>query len=252
VKSPDGVTREFATRGVDAFCVPLQVDPSDLDALIDGLSLSGSIGGFIATIPHKFGLAQHCATLTDRAEFVGSVNVARRAADGTWHGDQVDGNAYVAAIRANGGDPAGKRVLQVGAGGAGSAIALALLEAGAAELTLHDVDPARRDSLIARLRERFGDRVVAAPAGTTPADPAEFNLIANASPLGMRPDDPLPIDVERLKADTFVADAVTRQGVPMIETARAAGCGTSTGLDMFAAVSGLMVDFLVADGPSSR
>ena len=245
VKSPDGITREFATRGRDAVVVPLQVSSADLDALVTGLTTSGSVGGIIATVPHKFGLAAHCSTVTERAEFLGSVNVARRNADGGWHGDQVDGAAYVAAIAANGGDPDGRRVLQVGAGGAGSAIALALLEAGATELALHDVDPARRDSLIGRLRTRFGDRIA---VGSD--DPTGFDLVAHATPMGMRADDPYPVDVRRLQPDTFVADVVTKPAVPpLIEAAREIGCGTSTGADMFAAVALLIVDFLLADGP---
>ena len=126
VKSPDGITRLFAERGCDAVVVPLQVASADLDALLTGLSASASVGGLIATVPHKFGLAAHCATLTDRARFLGSANVARRGPDGGRHGDHVDGAAFVAAVRAAGGTPDGARALQVGAGGAGSAIALAL------------------------------------------------------------------------------------------------------------------------------
>ena len=244
VKAPDGITRAFAARGRNAVVVPMQIASDGLDALVHGLSPSGSVAGIIATVPHKFGLAAHCATLTERARFLGSVNVARRNADGDWHGDQVDGAAYVAAILAAGGDPAGRRVLQVGAGGAGSAIALALLEAGAAELALHDADPERRDCLIARLRTRFGDRVV---AGSD--DPTGFDIIAHATPMGMRAGDPYPVDVQRLKPETFVADVVTKPVVPpLIAAARNIGCGTSTGADMFAAVSVLIVDFLVADG----
>jgi shikimate dehydrogenase len=238
VKAPDGITRAFATRGCNAVVVPLQVALGDLDALVRGLGLSGSVGGITA----------HCSTLTDRARFLGSVNVARRNADGSWHGDQVDGAAYVEAILAAGGDPAGRRVLQVGAGGAGSAIALALLEAGAAELALHDADPARRDGLIGRLRTRFGDRVVAGSG-----DPTGFDIVAHATPMGMRPGDPYPVDVQRLKPDTFVADVVTKPAVPpLIAAAREIGCGTSTGADMFAAVAVLIVDFLLADGPLQR
>ncbi len=245
VKSPDGITRALAARGRNAVVVPLQIASDNLDALVDGLSPSGSVGGIIATVPHKFGLAAHCATLTDRAGFLGSVNVARRNEDGTWHGDQVDGAAYVAAMVAGGGDPAGRRVLQVGAGGAGSAIALALLESGAAELALHDADRDRRDKLIARLRTRFGDRVV---VGSD--DPTGVDIVAHATPMGMRPDDPYPVDVQRLKPDTFVADVVTRPAAPpLIQLARGIGCGTSTGSDMFAAVAVLIVDFLLAGGP---
>ncbi len=156
VKSPHGITALFAERGVNSVVVPLQIAAADLDALLTGLTPSASVSGLIATVPHKFGLAAHCATLTDRARFLGSANVARRNPDGTWHGDQVDGAAFVAALPAS---PEGATALQVGAGGAGSAIALALLEAGVAQLRLHDADPARRDALVERLRERYGDRV---------------------------------------------------------------------------------------------
>ena len=245
VKSPDGVTRTFGARGCNAVVVPLQVAPADLRALIDGLSRSSSVAGLIATVPHKFGLAELCATRTDRAEFLGSVNAARRNPDGTWHGDQVDGEAFVAAVRAGGGAPEGARALQVGAGGAGSAIALALLEAGVAELALHDADAARRDALAGRLRSRFGDRVT---AGST--DPTGFDIVANATPMGMRADDPYPVDVARLAPGTFVGDVVTKPASPpLVVAARRIGCRTSTGGDMFAAVAGLMVDFLLADGP---
>ncbi len=259
VKSPDGITAQFAERGVNAVVVPLQVGQADLDALVAGLGPSASVAGLIATVPHKFGLAAHCATLTDRARFLGSANVARRNPDGTWHGDQVDGAAFVAALQRSCAENAaiatvsthdpvgldGVRALQVGAGGAGSAIALALLEAGVARLRLHDVDPTRRDALVGRLRERFGERVSAGAP-----DPAGFDIVANATPMGMRAGDPYPVDVTRLKPDTVVGHVVTKPAVPpLIAAARDAGCATSTGGDMFAQVAGLIVDFLVADGP---
>jgi len=244
VKSPDGVTRALAARGRDAVCVPMHVLRDDLDTVVRGLGPVCSVAGLIATVPHKFGLAAHCATLTDRAAFLGSVNVARRNPDGTWHGDQVDGAAFLAACRANGATTEGARALQVGAGGAGSAIALALLDAGVAELILRDADPARLDALAGRLRDRFGDRVT-----TGPADPAGFGIVANATPMGMREGDPLPVDVAGLGSATFVGDVITKPAVsPLIAAARRIGCGTSTGGDMFAAVSGLIVDVLVEDG----
>ena len=144
VKSPHGITAQFHRRGRNAACLPLQIGAADLDALLTGLTKSGSVAGLIGTVPHKFGLAAHCATRTDRAAFLGSVNVARRADDGTWFGDQVDGAAFVAAVESNGGVLPGAAALQIGAGGAGSAIALALLEAGVGRLALHDADTVRR------------------------------------------------------------------------------------------------------------
>ena len=245
VKSPHGITAEFHRRGRNAVCVPLHVGAAELDVLLSGLSASASVAGLIGTVPHKFGLARHCAVLTDRAATLGSVNVARRTADGGWFGDQVDGAAFVAAVQSGGGTTEGARALQIGAGGAGSAIALALLDSGVAHLAIHDADPDRRDALIDRLRQRHGDRV--AVGGT---DPAGYDLVVNATPMGMREGDPYPVDVDNLKPTTFVGDVVTMPAVPpLIAAARRRGCPTSTGSDMFAAVSVLIVDFLLADGP---
>ena len=71
VKSPDGVTRALVARGRDAVVVPMHVLPDDLDTVVRGLGPVRSIAGLIATVPHKFGLAAHCATLTYRAAFLG-------------------------------------------------------------------------------------------------------------------------------------------------------------------------------------
>ena len=109
------------------------------------------------------------------------------------------------------------------------------------------VDPARLDALAGRLRDRYGDRV-----RTGATDSAGYGIVADATPMGMREGDPLPVDVDRLKPDTFVGDMITKPAVsPLIAAARQAGCGTSTGGDMFAAVSCLIVDVLIEDGPLS-
>ena len=138
-------------------------------------------------------------------------------------------------------------MLQVGAGGAGTAIALALLEAGVAELALHDADPARRDALVGRLRERV--RRPGRCRVTT--DPTGFDIVANATPMGMRPGDPYPVDVTRLKPGHLRRRRRHQAGGPTVDRGgpRGIGCGTSTGSDMFAAVADLIVDFLLADGP---
>lgn len=247
VRSPDRLTRTFADRGRDGVVVPLQVCREDFDALVRGVSCSPSVAGLIATVPHKFALAAYCDSLTDRARFLGSANVARRRADGGWLGDQLDGAAFVGAVRAAGGALEGATVLQVGAGGAGSAIALSLLEAGVERLALHDVDSGRRDQLVLRLAERFGDRVVAGSP-----DPRGHDLVVNATPAGMRRDDAFPVDVARLGPRTFVGDVITAPAVPpLIEAARRLGCRTSTGRQMFEVVNELLADFLLADGPLS-
>jgi shikimate dehydrogenase len=154
----------------------------------------------------------------------------------------LDGIGMRDAIAAKGCDLAARQALLVGAGGAGSAIALDLLDAGVRALAIHDVDAARRDALVARLAPRFGARI-----GIGSDDPAGASLVVNATPMGMRPGDPLPVRHEGLAESTVVADAVTRPEVtPLLEAARAIGCATVTGVEMYEAELGRMVEFWLA------
>jgi len=239
VKAPGGLTREFERRGRDAVVVPLQIAASDFGAGIAALSRTANVDGLIATIPHKFALVAHCATLSERACFLGAANVARRNADGSWHGDMLDGEGFADGIAEAGCRFEGRRALLIGAGGAGSAIALALLERGVATLAIHDSDPARRDALIDKLAAIFGDGV--GPGGD---DPADVDILVNATPRGMSADDPIPVAVSRLAAATFVGDVITVPEVtPLLQAARMRGCLTQTGVGMFLNVLGRMAEF---------
>ena len=242
VKSPAGVTRALNTRGRNAVCVPIHVTAADVEGFIRGVSLARNFDGIIVTVPHKFAVYRLCATATERAHFLGAVNTLRRNPDGSWHGDQLDGEGFVAGLRAAGCRPEGQRALLAGAGGAGSAIGLALLEAGVATLAVHDGDAARRDALILRLSDRYPGRV---QAGSP--EPSGFTLVINATPSGMREGDPCPVQPQGLDARMFVADVITRPAVtPLLEAARRIGCRTQVGAGMFEGVSALMVDYLLA------
>lgn len=242
VKSPGGVSRGLAAQGQNAICVPVHVKPADLSGFVDGLGRARNVDGLIVTVPHKFAAYKLCATATPRARLLGAVNVMRRNADGTWHGEMLDGLAFVQAQVEAGARPAGARALLVGAGGAGSAIGLALLEAGVRELVVHDADPARAEALVRRIAGE-GDAV-----RTGPADPAGFDMVCNATPAGMREGDALPVAVAALAPTTFVGDVITAPEVtPLLQAARDAGCRTATGVEMFRIVQSLMIGFLVGE-----
>lgn len=248
VKSPAGVTGSLNELGRNTVVVPIQVTTGDVDEFICGVSLAKNFDSIIVTVPHKFATYRHCATATERAHFLGAVNILRRNADGGWHGDMFDGMGFVGGIRAVGCKTEGQRALLIGAGGAGSAIALALLEAGVSELAIHDQDEKRRDALLGRLQATYGVKVT---KGAT--DPSGFTLVVNATPTGMRAEDPYPLQVEKLTAQMFVGDVITSPVVtPLIEAARRVGCGTQVGVGMFTAELALMLDFLLEEGPSSR
>ncbi|MEY4882331.1 MAG: hypothetical protein RIS34_185, partial [Pseudomonadota bacterium] len=134
-----------------------------------------------------------------------------------------------------------KRALLVGAGGAGSAIAHALVMAGVSALAIHDEDTVRRTTLVERLAG-----LKQCPVTHGNADPGGFDIVLNATPVGMREADPYPLDVRKLTAAMFVGCVITAPAVTkLIAAARARGCATMTGAHMFGRVRDLMVDFLL-------
>ena len=248
VKSPAGVTRALNQCGRDCVVIPVHVAAADLDAFMRGAAVARNFDGLIATVPHKFAAYAHCASVSERAHLLGAVNIMRRNADLSWHGDMLDGCGFVDGIRAAGCQLQGARALLVGAGGAGSAIALALLDAGVAQLAIHDDDAQRRDALRARLEARFSGRTCHGSR-----DPRGFDLVVNATPSGMRAGDRLPVDAARLTRDVFVADVITAPAVtPLLAAAHQTGCNTATGGAMFDAVARLMVRFLLDAGALAR
>ena len=130
VGSPVWLTNTFADRGHNGICVPVQVPDGELDVVMAGLAAMANVDGILVTMPHKHAAFAYCATSSDRAALLGAVSVIRRNTNGTWHGDMLDGLAFVKAQQDHGARINGARALLAGAGGAGSAIAIALLEAG--------------------------------------------------------------------------------------------------------------------------
>ena len=241
VKSPALLTGIMNARGINGLVVPIHVAPEDVATFFSGILTAQNVGGLIATVPHKSASIALCDSPSERAAFIGSVNVMRREADGRWVGDNTDGQGYMDGVKERGFDIEGKRALLVGVGGAGSAVAYEILERGAAFLAIHDLNTDRREQTIARLNERFAGRV---SAGSS--DPTGFDFVANVTPVGMRESDPLPVDAEKLIGTEFVADAITRPEVtPMLALARDKGCKTMPGLGMFNAQADILVDYLL-------
>ena len=219
----------------------MQVPDGELDTVIRGLGLVPNIRGLLITMPHKNTMYAYCATSSETSKLLGAVSVARRNADGSWHGDMLDGVAFVAAQKKKGAKPEGARVFQAGAGGAGSAIAIALLDAGVRELVLHDSSQSRLNDLVRLLSGLGRGRVVAAAP-----DPTGCDMVVNATPMGMSPQDPLPVPAHLLSSSMFVGDVVAGHGLtPFLEAAQAAGCKTADGIQMVEAGMDIMPDFLL-------
>lgn len=241
LKSPERLTSGFAARGYNGICVPMQVPKDDLERVMSGLSRIPNIDGLLVAMPYKFAAYTHCATSSERSRLLKAVSVMRRNADGSWHGDMLDGLAFVAAQKHWGAQFAGARVLLLGAGGVGSAIAIALLEAGVRELIIHDTNKARCTALISLVADLAQGRVRSGPP-----DPTGCDMVCNATPLGMAAGDPLPVAADLLAPSMFVVDVIAGHGqTPLLRAASAAGCHTANGDQMVEAVQEMMLDFLL-------
>ncbi len=241
VQSPARLTSGFAARGHNGICLPMQVPNGELGRVLHGLAGIANVDGILVTMPHKGTAFHHCATSSERARLLESVSVIRRNADRSWHGEMLDGLAFVQAQRQGGAQPEGARVLLVGAGGAGGAIAIALLATGVRELLIHDTNPARLAEILARTADVGRGRVTAGSP-----DPTDCDMVCNATPLGMADGDPLPVAADLLAPSIFVGDVIAGHGeTPLLAAARAAGCKTANGDQMVEAVQEMMLDFLL-------
>lgn len=97
VESPVWLTNTFAKRGHNALCVPMQVPDGALEACRAGLAATPNVDGILVTMPHKHTGFDYCSTSSERARLLGVVSVIRRNPDGSWHGDMLDGLAFVKA-----------------------------------------------------------------------------------------------------------------------------------------------------------
>jgi shikimate dehydrogenase len=241
VRAVNRLTAGFERRGHNGACVPMQTPDGALADVMRGLTAIPNIDGLLITMPHKFTSFAYCATGSETARLFGVVSVMRRNADATWHGDMLDGLAFVKAQVDEGAKPQGARVLLLGAGGAGSAIALALLDAGVSELIIHDIDAARGERLLELLADASQGR-----AKLGPPDPTGCDMVCNATPMGMAARDPLPLDVSLLKSSMFVGDVIAGHGVtPFLKAAKDVGCRTANGDQMVDAVMEMMMDFML-------
>jgi len=242
--SPRVFSERFRAAGRNAVLVPFHVPAAAFESAVPGIMALGNLDGIIVTVPYKQRMLQFVDHILPTAQKVGAVNALRREADGQWAGDMFDGRGMVRAITTRAGAVAGRNVMLIGAGGAGSAIACALAEAGVASITLYDVDTRKARMLAARL-------AVIAPACTLRVGPATtegIDVLVNASPVGMNPQDGLPAPLGTLAPHVIVADVVVLEDeTPLLRHARACGCATVRGQEMtLAQVDAMLAFFGVA------
>ena len=230
VRSPEVFNPRFSRAGRNAVLVPLEVHPDRLEQAVAGLFACANLDGLVVTVPHKTRMIGLVDEVLPTGAVVGAINAARREADGRWVGDMFDGRGCVRGLRKQGIEPAGRSALLVGAGGAGSAVAFALAEAAISRLTIFDVDAARASRVVAGIGRSYP--AVRAEMGP-PVPTRDHDLVINATPLGMAPGDPLPVDPGTLDASMVVVDVVMKpEMTPLLRAAAAIGCRIQPGRHM--------------------
>ena len=228
-KSPQIYNPYFQQAGIDAVVVPMGCQAPDYPAFLRAVFTLTNIAGALITMPHKVSTVALLDDASVAVQIAGACNAVRRSADGRLQGDLFDGEGFVRGVQRKGMDLRGKRALVVGGGGVGSAIAASLAAAGVAQLQLFDVHPAVAEQLALRLRQHYPQLQLS----TGSKDPAEMDLVVNATPLGMRTDDPLPIDATRLRPGCMVGEVVLRTDMTaLLLAAQQRGCQVQVGSDM--------------------
>ena len=235
VRAPEVFNLIFQTLGIDAVLVPVHVPAINIETFIRNAFLAKNIKGMFLAIPHKslvMGLLEKC---NDYGRVAGAVNGIRRNPNGALEGGLFDGKGFVSSLDFFGMAYAGKRVLILGAGGGASAIAASLAIAGRhapASISLYDPVPGKADAIAAHISTAPEAKNVKVTAAAS-SDPAGYDVIVNASPLGLQSGDPLPCDVSRIAQHAAVVDILMKnQPTPFLYAVRARGLMAQPGFEM--------------------
>ncbi len=197
--------------------------------LVDVAARRFAFTGLNVTHPCKQAIIPLLDGLSPHASALGAVNTVVFAADGRLVGHNTDWSGFAESFRRELADVPRQRVVLLGAGGAGAAVAHALLTLGVGALSIIDTEGARADRLAAGLRDRFGEgRAIAARDLAAAVDAADG--IVNATPVGMANHAGMPVARELLRPDLWVAEIIYfPPETKFLHTARELGCRTMAG-----------------------
>lgn len=235
-ENPTGVMQEAAFRaaGLNWRYLTIQVKPDDLADAIRGVRAFG-MRGVNLTIPHKIEVMQYLDEIAPDAEKIGAVNTVRRVGDHLI-GENTDGKGFLRGLQVDAHfNPAGKRVLVLGAGGASRAVSTELALAGAAELIVVNRTPKRGEEMVNDVRYRTNAVISLLPWDETCVVPPDVDLLVNATSIGLYPNvEAMPdVNLERARDDLLVCDVVFNPPeTRFLRAARERGLPTLDGLSM--------------------
>lgn len=219
----------FEREKIDAVVVPMGCKAEDYPSFLRLVFRLSNIRGALVTMPHKVETVSLLDDASPAVQIAGACNAVRLSPDGRLQGDMFDGEGFVRGLRRKAVHLKGRRALVVGAGGVGSAIAASLAAADIGTVALFDLRAESAEALAGRLRQHYPALEVL----TGGRDPAGFDVVVNATPMGMNEGDDLPVDVSRIAPAAFVGEVVMKtEMTAFLLAAQGRGCRVQVGSDM--------------------
>jgi shikimate dehydrogenase len=253
VKAPTLFNAYFQRHDIDARVIPLKVPPDLYTSAVRLLMSMPNVGGIFVSIPHKPMSIQAVDVPSPRAVLAGAANAIYRGPDGhTIMGDLIDGEGFIRAFDRTCGDTPfpweSAKALVVGSGGVGCAVAEVLAARGIAQVAIYDTRADQAEALRARLQAAFPNTEVV--IGSPHAE--GYDLVVNSTPLGMRADDPVPVDLSGVSTSCIVADCGMKiEMTKLLVEAQARGCRIQKGKEMMIEQSPLYLELFGWPGVTS-
>ena len=222
--SPAMHNAAFTELGLDYCYVPFLVHPDYLEYAVKAIKSLNLIGVNV-TVPHKEKVMPFLDEINEEASFIGAVNTIVNSG-GKLTGYNTDGRGFIQSLSEGGISIEDKNILIIGAGGASKAISYYLSQK-AKTLYLYDIDKYKVEKLVQDLNNIFNNVYIIENISSID----RFHIIINATPLGLKKEDPLPFDTTLLRTEQTVCDVIYKK-TRLLEEASKKGCVTIDGLGM--------------------
>ena len=230
--SPGMHNAAFVRIGLDGCYVPFAVRPDELAKAMKAIIPLG-LCGLNITVPHKEKVIPFLDGLTNDARLFGAVNTIE-VKDRKLIGHNTDGKGFLRSLREETGfRPKGKTFLMVGSGGAARAVCFNLAFSGAGGILLYDIDHGKAEKLGRDIRSATATRITVLDASGLRTLAQNADCIINATPLGLKKSDPLPLSRDLIRKGQMVCDLVYNPpDTRLLRTAQTRGAKTLSGIGM--------------------
>lgn len=241
VTAPELINDSFRSNHENKILIPFHVDEKSLKRVLEGLKNTENFKGAVITMPHKTSFVNLLDDTTEEVLQVNACNVIKRTRKGALIGDMLDGEGFVKGLTESNFNVRDKTAFLIGAGGAASGIAFALCKNGIKHLSIYNRTKRKADVLMKSLNEVYPEITI----DFSEKIKEEIDLLINATSMGMKDTDTLPISLEGLTKDTLVAEVIIKPEITItLKEALAKGCKIHTGIHMLKHQIELMIAFM--------